>query len=95
MLPAEPFPRLSPPTKISVVPARIEGVHENPVPSDCTFVIFDSGIEKDSPPGMTPRKLGVLSAETTKIHETGDVKKFFKKRCLPLDCRVIPPYPRW
>ena len=58
--PPAPSPRLSPATIISVTPDRMDAVHENPVPCRGTFVIFDSGIVNDCPPGMMPTKFGVL-----------------------------------
>jgi hypothetical protein len=64
-LPAVPLPLASPPTITRVVPLRRDGSHEKPVPCDGTFVIEPSGMENDSPPGITPRKLGVLVAPIT------------------------------
>lgn len=63
--PAVPFPRASPPIKINVVPPRRDGIQVNPVPRDTTVVISPCGIEKDCPPGITPKKLGIL--QITKI----------------------------
>lgn len=58
--PPDPSPRLSPATIISVAPDRIAAFHENPVPSADFCVIFDSGMIKVCPPGIMPRKFGVL-----------------------------------
>jgi hypothetical protein len=60
VLPAVPLPLESPPIRIKVVPPRRLGVHVKPVPVLATFVIWFSGMENDWPPGITPRKLGVL-----------------------------------
>ena len=59
-LPAVPLPLASPPTIMRVVPPRRDGIQVKPVPCDWTFVIWSSGIAKDWPPGIMPRKLGVL-----------------------------------
>jgi len=58
--PAEPAPRLSPPTTKSVVPARTEGVQVKPVPWLGISLRVDKGTVKDWPPGITPRKAALL-----------------------------------
>lgn len=59
-IPAVPLPRKSPPINMNVVPPRKDGVQVNPVPRDTTVVIVSCGMENDCPPGITPKKLGVL-----------------------------------
>ncbi len=60
--PPVPLPRASPPVRRNVVPTRKDGVHRNPVPviPVVSVVIRLSGITNDCPPGMVPRKTGVL-----------------------------------
>lgn len=59
-IPAVPLPRKSPPINTNVVSPRKDGVQVNPVPRDTTVVIVSCGMENDCPPGITPKKLGVL-----------------------------------
>ena len=58
--PPDPMPRLSPATRINVVPPLIGGVQENPDPCVDVVVILDFGIVNDRPPGVITSKLGVL-----------------------------------
>ena len=88
--PPAPSPRLSPATIISVAPARIDAVHENPVPSDGEFVIFDTGIVNVCPPGMMPTKFGVLGNSVINIYYHS-----IQINTVPLHSRFIPPDPAW
>jgi hypothetical protein len=58
-LPPVPRPRSSPETTMRVEPVRTVGTHWNPVPISVVLVMVPSGIENDSPPGMTPWKFGM------------------------------------
>ena len=60
--PPVPLPRASPPMRRNVVPARKDGVHENPVPVFPlgSVVIEPCGMAYDCPPGIIPKILGVL-----------------------------------
>jgi hypothetical protein len=62
LLPALPFPRSSPPTRIKVVIPRSGGVHEKPVPWPwlSMLVMEPWGIANELPPGMTPWNVGLL-----------------------------------
>ena len=48
----------------NVVPERKDGVHENPVPvlpvGSTVIESTDSGMTYDCPPGIIPKKFGVL-----------------------------------
>ena len=61
--PPVPLPRASPPTSRNVVPAARFGSHENPMPimPVGNVVIAPSGRTYDCPPGMRPKKFGVLT----------------------------------
>ena len=61
-LPPVPFPRLSPATMSSWVMPRTLGVHEKPVPVSVVVLMSAGGMAKESPPGMTPVKYGVLGS---------------------------------
>ena len=59
--PPVPFPCTSPPMSRNVVPARRSAWYEKPVPVVESVVIVPSGTTKDCPPGMIPKKFGVLT----------------------------------
>ncbi len=61
--PPVPLPRASLPMRINVVPERKAGVHKKPVPvlPVGSTVIEPSGMTYDCPPGIIPRKSGMLS----------------------------------
>ena len=91
--PPVPFPRASPPMSKNVVPARRDGVHVNPVPVFPlgSVVIDPSGITYDWPPGMIPRKLGVLRKKEEMLH-TKQIRGPWSN--VPLYFCRIPRYPQ-
>ena len=91
--PPVPFPRASPPMSKNVVPARRDGVHVNPVPvfPVGSVVIDPSGITYDWPPGMIPRKLGVLRKKEEMLH-TKQIRGPWSN--VPLYFCRVPRYPQ-
>lgn len=87
-VPPVPLPRESPPISRNVVPARRFAWYENPVPVLESVVIVPSGTTNDCPPGITPKKFGLLQ-EAICITQKEDIDL---RRDSPLYCRLIPPY---
>lgn len=64
--PPVPLPRASPPMSRYVVPARRSIINENPVPILGSTVIKPCmAYDRDCPPGMIPKKFGVLRESQT------------------------------
>ena len=82
---------------MSVVPPRSDGFQVNPVPCEVTSVIVPCGMANDCPPGITPRKLGVLlivfKREKKQIRQNLERTKEKGEKNIPLHQIFIPPQP--
>ncbi len=93
--PPVPLPRASPPMRRNVVPARKDGVHENPVPvlpvGSTVIEPTGSGMTYDCPPGIIPKKFGVLSESvaTQDLNAQQDTERVERRTPAPLSGPTI------